>query len=84
MDARLGMTFLFAGDYAPQYFELCRGQELPIFQWTALYSVIGDRYGGDQKKNTFNLPNLEGPESLGTKTRLNYIICIMGDYPMKT
>jgi microcystin-dependent protein len=59
MDEYLAVIKMFAGDYAPEGYMLCQGQTLSIQQYTALYSLIGNRYGGDGQTN-FKLPNLCG------------------------
>lgn len=46
-------------DFAPQGWALCDGQLLPIAQHTALFSLLGTKYGGDGQ-TTFGLPDLRG------------------------
>lgn len=58
MDYTLGEIILFAGTYTPEQFLPCDGRSLSVSQNQALYSVIGNVYGGDA--NNFNLPNLAG------------------------
>src|SRR4051812_47092398 len=58
-EAYIGEIRIFSGNYAPKSWALCNGQLLPIAQNTALFSVLGTRYGGDGKTN-FALPNLQG------------------------
>lgn len=48
---------IVALNYAPRGWAFCDGQELPISQNTALFSLIGDIYGGDGRI-TMGLPNL--------------------------
>lgn len=43
---------------------LCDGTLLPISQHTALFSLLGNRYGGDGRSN-FGLPNLNGSVAIG-------------------
>ena len=51
---------MFSGDYAPQGWELCQGQLLPINNQNAgLFSLLGTTYGGDGQTH-FGLPNLQG------------------------
>jgi len=66
----------FAFNFAPQGWMPCNGQLLPVTQNTALYSLLGVRYGGDGN-NTFGLPNLApiGPNGP------NYFIAVTGVYP---
>lgn len=55
----LGEVKMFAGNFAPRGWALCRGQLLPISQNQALFAVIGTIYGGDGR-TTFALPDLRG------------------------
>jgi len=50
--------------YAPSGWALCNGQLLPIQQNTALYSILGTKYGGDGMAS-FALPNLNGYVAMG-------------------
>ena len=59
MDPFIGQIMLFAGTFAPRGWSLCQGQLLPIAQNTALFSILGNTYGGDGKV-TFALPDLRG------------------------
>lgn len=54
----------WAFDWAPQDWLLCQGQSLPVQQYIALYSLIGNTYGGTPNVN-FNLPDLRGRTILG-------------------
>ncbi|MET0392917.1 MAG: tail fiber protein [Chitinophagaceae bacterium] len=42
---------------------VCDGSELPIAQHTKLFSILGNRYGGDGTR-TFRLPDLRGKATL--------------------
>jgi len=59
MNPMLGMIFLWPVSFVPEGFRLCDGSKLPIQEYQALYSLIGNTYGGDGKKD-FALPNLAG------------------------
>ncbi len=50
---------IFAGNFAPRGWAFCDGQELPVAQNTALFSLIGTTYGGDGRTTTA-LPDLRG------------------------
>ncbi|WP_371363223.1 hypothetical protein SRRS_41680 [Sporomusa rhizae] len=65
MDAFTGEIRLFAGPFAPLDWLFCDGQLLPVNQYTALYSLIGNTYGGTANVN-FNLPDLRGRVPMGT------------------
>ncbi len=49
----------FAGPFAPRNWAYCNGQILPIADFNALYSLLGNRFGGDGRV-TFALPDLRG------------------------
>jgi microcystin-dependent protein len=59
MDMYLGEVRMFAGNYAPENWQLCNGQLLSISEYQALYALIGTTYGGDGVQ-TFGLPDLQG------------------------
>lgn len=61
----LGTIKMFAGDFAPKGYLLCNGALLSISQNTALFSLLGNIYGGDGR-TTFALPNLNGRAPFGT------------------
>lgn len=57
MDPYIGEIRIFAGMFAPKNWAICDGQLIAISQNTALFSVLGIKYGGDGE-NTFALPDL--------------------------
>jgi microcystin-dependent protein len=61
----LGDISLFAGGYAPGGWAFAAGQNLPIAQNDALFSLLGTTYGGDGQ-HTFALPDLRGRVAIGT------------------
>jgi microcystin-dependent protein len=67
MDYFIGAIIPWAGGYEPRGWYYCDGRQLNIQQWSALYSVLGTRYGGDAQ-NYFNLPNLNGRVAVGSAT----------------
>ncbi|MDH5637814.1 MAG: tail fiber protein [Nitrospinota bacterium] len=54
-----GQIILFAGNYAIRGFALCEGQLLNINDNPALYSLLGNQFGG-KPPTTFALPDLRG------------------------
>lgn len=74
MDPILATVIYFAGNFAPQGWLFCDGSELQIMQNEALFSLLGNRFGGDGV-HTFNLPKI--PDLGGLKA----IICAEGIYP---
>jgi microcystin-dependent protein len=82
-EALMGEVKLFAGSFAPKYWEFCQGQVLPITENTALFTILGAQYGGDGM-TTFGLPNLAPLTPIGADpTPINYIICVSGIYPQR-
>lgn len=71
MDAFIGTILPWPANFAPQGWAFCNGQSLPVSQNQALYSLIGNLYGGDNQK--FNLPNLTGRFPVGSIFMGNYI-----------
>jgi microcystin-dependent protein len=59
-DAFIGEIRLFASSFIPSGWINCDGRTLQIFEYQALYSVIGNTYGGSVTSRTFALPNLNG------------------------
>ena len=73
-DCYVGEIRMFAGTYAPDGWQMCDGQLLPISEYQVLFTLIGTTYGGDGQ-TTFGLPDLRGrvPVSMGvSKTGINY------------
>lgn len=62
----VGQILLWPIQWAPEGWALCNGQELPIVQYQALYSLIGTRYGPATSKQYFCIPNLPGITIAGT------------------
>lgn len=59
MDAYVGEIRTFTGNFAPRGWQLCNGGLFAIRQYTAVFSILGNLYGGDGKV-TFAVPNLGG------------------------
>lgn len=59
MDGYIGEIKCFGGNYAPKNWMFCWGQILPVSQYTPLFALIGNQYGGDGR-TTFALPDLRG------------------------
>jgi microcystin-dependent protein len=66
-DAFTGEVKLFAGNFAPRGWAFCDGQVMQITQNTALFSLLGNTYGGDGR-STFALPDLRGRVAVGPRT----------------
>jgi microcystin-dependent protein len=63
MDGYIGEIKMFAGTFAPMYWLFCWGQALPVNQYSSLYAIIGNQFGGDG--TNFNLPDLRGRIPIG-------------------
>lgn len=79
MDVFLGLITIFPYGFVPRGWMLCDGTLLPVTQYQALYSLIGNKFGGNGSTN-FALPNLQGGEPI-PNTR--YYIAIEGLYPTR-
>ncbi|MCD9570208.1 phage tail protein [Pseudomonas protegens] len=64
MEPFLGEIRLFPWSWAPQGWMLCQGQILNMNEHMALFTLLGDRYGGDGR-TTFGLPDLRGRAAVG-------------------
>ena len=60
----IGEVRAFPYQFAPTGWLECHGQLVPVWQYQALFAVLGSRYGGDQL-NTFGLPDLRGRGAIG-------------------
>jgi microcystin-dependent protein len=67
MDAYLGEVRAFAFGWFPQNWRPCDGSTLSVQDFQALYSILGNLYGGDTKN--FALPNLQSLTIIGAGTR---------------
>ncbi len=65
MEGVIGVVTTFAGNFAPKDWAFCNGQQLTISANQALFSIIGNSFGGDGTAN-FNLPDLRGRAPVGT------------------
>ena len=59
MKGIIGEVRLFGGNFAPRDWAFCDGQLIAVSQYTELFSLIGNTYGGDGRVN-FCLPDLRG------------------------
>ncbi len=66
MDPFIGEIRIFGFNFPPQDWAYCNGQQLPVSQYQALYSLIGAIYGSNGSQPTaFNLPNLQSQTVMG-------------------
>jgi microcystin-dependent protein len=78
-DAYIGEVRSFGFNFDPVNWLECNGQEMPISQYTALFSLLGTTYGGDGV-SSFKLPKIAPLES-ADQAGLSWRICIQGIYP---
>lgn len=64
MEPFIGTIMPVGFGFAPKNWALCNGQQLSIVQNQALFSLIGNYFGGDGVK-TFALPDLRGRTPVG-------------------
>ncbi|MDE1462243.1 phage tail protein [Spartinivicinus poritis] len=63
----IGEIRIFAGNFAPVHWAFCDNNLIPVTENGALFSLLGNRYGGDGR-STFALPDMRGrlPVNQGT------------------
>jgi microcystin-dependent protein len=64
MDPFIGQLGLFPYSFVPLNWMQCAGQLLNVGQYSALFGLLGTRYGGNGT-TTFGLPDLRGRTPLG-------------------
>lgn len=69
-DTYLGEIRLFSYSRIPSGWTLCDGRSLPVTGNQALYSLIGNQFGGDTKN--FNLPDLRGATIVGALAQTGF------------
>lgn len=67
MEDYLGTIKIFGGNFVPKNFAICDGRLMDIGRNTALFSILGTKYGGDGINN-FALPDLR-PVNTSYKVR---------------
>ncbi|MBP2227473.1 microcystin-dependent protein [Azospirillum agricola] len=82
MERFLGEIILVPFDRTPRGFLPCDGRVLSFgsdHRMQALYSLIGNKWGGNPGQATFALPDLRDK---GPAPALRYMICCDGEFPM--
>ncbi len=64
MDGYLGTIVMWPMDWAPQNWAICDGAVIAVQQNTALFSLLGTKFGGNGT-TTFALPDLRGRMPIG-------------------
>jgi microcystin-dependent protein len=62
-DPFIGEIRTFTYTFPPYGWAYCNGQALPVNQFSALYALIGNLFGGNQ--TTFNVPNIFNQAVIG-------------------
>jgi len=65
MDGTIATVMIFAGSFPPRYTTYCGGQIIAISQNQALFSLIGDSYGGDAR-TTMGVPDMRARAPVGS------------------
>ena len=94
-DEMVGSISTLAGNFAPRCFLDCNGQQLPVSEFAALFSILGTTYGGDGR-NMFALPDLrpfanDKQPDTGHRRKVDWsevgmprqVICVTGIYPSR-
>lgn len=81
----VGMVKLVAMERPPTGWLLCQGQTLRARDYPLLYRVLGTRFGGEQARGVFRLPDMTmGPQAphqfkgFDPQQALRYVICYQG------
>jgi microcystin-dependent protein len=64
-DQYIGVIQMIAFAFVPEHFTFCSGQLIPIAQNNALFSLIGDHYGGDAR-TVFGIPDFRARMAIGS------------------
>ncbi len=81
MEVYIGNIMCFAFPFAPSYWMECNGQTLNIMTYQALFSLIGNTFGGDGA-TTFCVPNLSGASR--HNGFMKFYIATEGLYPSRS
>jgi microcystin-dependent protein len=81
MDVFIGNIMCFAFNFTPSNWMECNGQTLNITNYQALYTLIGNTFGGNGS-TTFCLPNLNGASR--HNGFMKFYIATSGLYPSRS
>ena len=79
MEPTLGQIQLFGFNFTQRGWAKCSGQVMQVSDNPALFSLLGDKYGGDGR-TTFALPKLDDASPVNG---MSYWIAIVGAYPTR-
>lgn len=75
MDPFIGEIRIFGFSFPPQDWAYCNGQQLPVSQYQALFSLIASSFGYTGTPPTaFNLPNLQSQAVMGATSSDYYYL----------
>lgn len=80
MDPFMGLIRLLPYNFTPIGWMSCEGQILQIMQYSALFALIGNKFGGNGT-TTFALPDLRGFEP---QSGARYFMATMGIFPPRS
>ncbi|WP_350174057.1 phage tail protein [Erythrobacter sp.] len=78
----IGQVITVAGNFCPSGTLPADGRLLAISQNTALFSLLGTKYGGDGRK-TFALPDLTERLKPAQGEAIRYCVVVAGIYPSR-
>lgn len=70
-NAFIGTIMAVGYNYVPQGWLACNGQIVSLQQYQALYSLLGNKYGGSAAAHTFGIPDLRGYTVIGSGQSTN-------------
>ncbi|MCX6316865.1 MAG: tail fiber protein [Bacteroidetes bacterium] len=70
MEGTIGEIRMFSGSFPPANWARCDGSQLKVLEHQALYTIIGNMFGGTA--TTFNLPDLRDKFPVGTGTNFMF------------
>ncbi len=74
----IGQIMPWAPNFAPQDWAFCNGREIQVSQNTALFALIGNKYGGNGT-STFAVPDLRGRVIMGAGNGPGLTPRLLGD-----
>lgn len=82
MDEYIGVIKYFTTTYVPSGFLQCNGAILQTSEYTALFGLLGNRFGGNNP-TTFGLPNIT-TKLTGSSQDVGWCICYSGTFPVRS
>ncbi len=73
---------MLTGSYVPSGFLQCNGASLQTSEYTAPFSLLSNRFGGNNS-TTFGLPNIT-TKLTGSSQDIGWCICCYGTFPVRS